>query len=111
MTRRTTAESRPRHELPLVDEAALAAARHADRLLAAAQAGGHARWATFMEPIPGRLRDDPPAELRAVARRARAAFGPKDSIRDVLPDELALPFRDSIDRVLAVLARAEADRA
>ena len=111
MTRRIAAESRPRHELPLVDEAALAAARRGDQLLAAAQAGGHARWVAFMEPILGRLRDDPPAELGAVARRARAAFGPKDSIRDVLPDELALPFRDAIDRLLAVLARAEAERA
>jgi len=110
VTRRTTGESRPRHELPVIDEAALAAARHADRLLAAAQAGGHARWAAFLEPIPGRLRDDPPAELRAVARRARAAFGPKDSICDVLPDELALPLRDALDRLLVVLARAEADR-
>ncbi len=112
MTRRgTTREVRPRHALPLVDEAALAAARHADRLLASALAGGHARWAAFLEPIPGRLRDDPPAELQAIARRARAAYGPKDSVRDVLPDELALPFRDAIDELLAVLARAEAELA
>lgn len=108
--RPTVPPDRPRHELPAIDEAALVAARAADRLLAAAADGGLDRWATVLGPIPGRLRDDPPAALAATARRARAIYGPKDSIRDVLPDELTLPFRDALDRLLRELARLEAER-
>jgi hypothetical protein len=107
--------SRPaRHELPAIDEAALAAARHADRLVdaaraaAAAGAPGATRWAAFLEPLPERLRDAPPAELRSVARRARAAYGPKDSVVDVLPADLAIAFRDAIDDLARILARHEA---
>ena len=107
--------SRPgRHELPAIDEAALAAARHADRLVDAARAAvaagapGAARWAAFLEPLPERLRDAPPAELRSVARRARAAYGLKDSIADVLPADLAIAFRDAIDDLARVLTRHEA---
>ena len=103
-----------RHELPAIDEAALAAARHADRLVAAARSAesagspGAARWAAFLEPLPDRLRDAPPGELRAVARRARAAYGPKDSIAEVLPADLALAFRDAIDDLARALMRHEA---
>ena len=103
-----------RHELPAIDEAALAAARHADRLVdaaraaAAAGAPGAARWAVFLEPLPERLRDAPPAELRSVARRARAAYGLKDSIADVLPADLTIAFRDAIDDLARVLTRHEA---
>jgi hypothetical protein len=43
-----------------------------------------------------------------VARRARAAYGPKDSVADVVPTELALAFRDAIDDLARVLARHEA---
>ncbi|MHB8460503.1 MAG: hypothetical protein ACYDAK_10430 [Candidatus Limnocylindrales bacterium] len=93
-----------RHELPEIDAAALAAARHADRLLAAARASGSERWARFLAPLPDRLRDEAPAALRRTAARARAAFGPKDSIRDALPDELTLPFRDALDALGRVLA-------
>jgi hypothetical protein len=102
-----------RHELPAIDEAGLAAARHADRLLDAARAAeaagaaGAARWATFLAPLPERLRDAPASELRSVARRARAAYGPKDSIADVLSADLAIAFRDSIDDLTRVLARHE----
>ena len=99
----------PRHELPALDEAALAAARAADRLLAAATEAGSERWAAVLAPIPGRLRDDPPAALAGTARRARSIYGPKDSIRDALPDELTLPFRDALDRLLRELARLEAE--
>jgi hypothetical protein len=103
-----------RHELPAIDEAALVAARHADRLVAAARAAesagspGAARWAAFLEPLPDRLRDAPPGELRSVARRARAAYGPKDSIAEVLPADLAITFRDAIDDLARVLTRHEA---
>jgi len=107
--------SRPaRHELPAIDEAALLAARRADALLASARsaaaagAPGAERWAAFLEPLPERLRDALPAELRSVARRARAAYGPKDSILDVLPADLAVAFRDAIDDLARVLSRHDA---
>lgn len=94
-----------RHEVPAIDEAALVAARHADRLLAAAQAAGHVRWERFLAPFPERLRDEEPAALRKTALVARAAYGPRDSIRDALPDDLTVPFQGSLDRLLKVLAR------
>ena len=103
-----------RHEYPAIDDAALAAARHADRLVDAARAAasvgapGAARWAAFLEPLPDRLRDAPPGDLRSVARRARAAYGPKDSIAEVLPADLAIAFRDAIDDLIRVLVRHEA---
>ncbi len=97
-----------RHELPEIDEAGLAAARAADRLLAAARATGSARWEAFLAPLPERLRDAPPGELRVAARRGRAAFGAKDSIADVLPWDDAMAFRDALDRLLKLLARREA---
>ena len=97
-----------RHERPAIDDAALAAARHADRLLASARELGSDRWIAFLEPIPDRLRDDELPALRATAVRARAAYGPKDSVRDALPEEVTEPFLDSIDRLLRELARREA---
>ncbi len=99
-----------RHELPAIDAAALAAARWADRLLDAARERGTTRWIEVLEPIPDQLRDADPAVLRAIARHARAAYGTKDSIREVLPDELTLPFRDALDRLIGELARHELRR-
>jgi hypothetical protein len=96
-----------RHELPAVDEAGLQAARHADRIVAAADASGSERWRRYFEPMPDRLRDDEPRSLRQVALRARAAYGPKDSIRDVLPAEVTEPFLESIDRLLKQLNRRD----
>jgi hypothetical protein len=96
-----------RHERPAIDETALAAARTADRLLDAARASGHARWIAYLEPIPDHLRDDGIADLRKTALRARAAYGPKDSIRDVLPREVTEPFLDAIDRLLKELNRRD----
>ena len=101
--------SRPRHELPAIDQAALAAARSADRLLDAARAIESRRWIAYLEPVPGHLRDDPVRDLRATARAARSAFGAKDSIAEVFPEELTRPFRDDLDRLLKVLARAEVE--
>jgi hypothetical protein len=95
-----------RHERPAIDEAGLVAARYADRLLAAARAIGSERWIAYLEPLPDRLRDDDPVALRATATRSRAAYGVKDSIRDVLPPELTEPFLDSIDRLIRELNRA-----
>ena len=84
----------------------MAAARHADRLLAAAREMGSGRWVAYLEPLPDRLRDDEPVALRATATRCRAAYGVKDSIRDVLPAELTEPFLDSIDRLIRELNRS-----
>jgi hypothetical protein len=98
-----------RHEYPAIDEAGLVAARQADRVLAAARERGADRWVEFLAPLPDRLRDDPPADLRPAALRARAAYGPKDSIREALPPEVTEPFLEAIDRLLRELAR-EANR-
>jgi hypothetical protein len=38
----------------------------------------------------------------------RAAFGPKDSIRDALPAEFTEPLLESVDRLLRILARRDA---
>lgn len=95
-----------RHERPAIDEAGLVAARHADRLLTAARELGSERWIAYLEPLPDRLRDDEPGALRATATRCRAAFGVKDSIRDVLPESLTEPFLDSIDRLIRELNRS-----
>ena len=95
-----------RHERPAIDEAGLVAARHADRLLAAAREIGSARWIAYLEPLPDRLRDDEPTALRATATRCRAAYGVKDSIRDALPADLTEPFLESIDRLIRELNRA-----
>lgn len=97
-----------RHERPAIDDAALVAARDADRLLTAARSVGDARWTAFLAPLPDRLRDAPLDDLPGVARRCRAAFGPKDSIREVLPAELTEPFLASVDRLLRLLARRDA---
>jgi hypothetical protein len=99
-----------RHEVPAVDEAALAAARAADKLLACARERGSGRWAEFLAPVPDLLRDAGVGELRAVVMRARAAYGPRDSIRDALPAELTGPFLDDLDRLRKILARERAER-
>ena len=94
-----------RHERPVIDDLAMVAARHADRMLAAARDRGSDRWVTFLTPVPDRLRDEDLPGLRAVAVRARAAYGPKDSIRDALPETLTEPFLGSIDRLIRELDR------
>lgn len=98
---------RARHEYPVIDDLALAAARHADRLLAAARERELARWTAYLDPLPDRLRDEDLRGLRAAAVRARAAYGPKDSIRDALPWDLTEPFLDAIDRLLREINRAK----
>jgi hypothetical protein len=97
-----------RHERPAIDEAALLAARAGDRMLVAAREAGSPRWVAYLEPLPDRLRDDEIADLRRVALRARSAYGPKDSVRDVLPRDLTEPFLDAVDRLLKELARRDA---
>jgi hypothetical protein len=106
MPDRTQVRGPARHQVPAIDELAMTAARHADRLLAAARERGADRWVTFLEALPDRLRDDELPALRATAMRARAAYGPKDSVRDVLPADLTEPFLDAIDRLLREMNRA-----
>ncbi len=96
--------------MPAVDEAALAAARAADKLLAAAQERGLQRWSEFLAPVPDLLRDGKLGELRSVVMRARAAYGPRDSIRDALPAEVTGPFLEDLDRLRKILARELAER-
>jgi len=93
-----------------VDEAALEAALRVDRLLAAARDAGIERWARYFAPLPDRLRDDPLRDLRRAASLVRAAYGPKDSVRDVLPAEVTEPALAATDRLLKVIARYEAHR-
>ena len=104
----TTARRGPaRHERPVIDEAALVAARAADRVLDAARDAGVIRWAAYFEPLPDRLRDDDVADLRRTAMRIRAAYGPKDSVRDALPAAATEPLLDAVDKLLKELARRE----
>ena len=94
-----------RHELPDIDAAALAAARAADVALREARSVGSDRWARYLDPLPDRLRDEALRDLRSTARRIRAAFGPKDSIRDTLPEEATEPLLLAVDRLLKAIAR------
>jgi hypothetical protein len=97
-----------RHERPDIDDAAMVAARAADRLLAVATDLGSRRWIEFFGPLPDRLRDDDLHDLRSTAVRARAAFGPKDSVREVLPADVTEPLLEAIDRLLKAIARRDA---
>ena len=99
-----------RHETPEIDAAALDAARAADRLLATAVAAGSQRWIRYLSTMPDRFRDDPIPSLRAAARAGRSAFGPKDSVRDALPESATEPFLDAVDRLLKLIARWEVHR-
>ncbi len=99
-----------RHELPDIDVAALDAARAADAAVAVARDMGADRWLAYLAPIPDRLRDDTLRELRLTARRARAAYGPKDSIRDALPEAVTEPLLLTIDRLLKAIARHDLNR-
>ncbi len=94
-----------RHEIPEIDDLALIAARHADRLLAAARDRDATRWIIFLAPLPDRLRDDDLRGLRSAAMRARAAYGPKDSVRDVLPEDVTEPFLEAVDRLIRQMNR------
>ena len=105
MTDRHTVSRRPRHDLGEIDDLGLAAARHADRLLASSRERGQARWTAFLEPLPDRLRDEELPALRATAVRARAAYGAKDSIRDALPADLTEPFLEALDRLIRAINR------
>jgi len=106
----TGAPGPARHELAEIDEAALVAACTADRLLDTARRLGSQRWTDFLAPIPEELRDSGVEQLLKVVQRARAAYGHKDSIRDVLPAELTEPFLDQLDRLRKLVVRQLAER-
>jgi hypothetical protein len=88
----------------------MAAARSAEKLLESARERGSQRWVDFLAPVPDLLRDAGVGELWVVAQRARAAYGPKDSIREALPPELTEPFLTQLDRLRKALARESAER-
>jgi hypothetical protein len=98
-----------RHDIPSIDEAALAAARAADVLLEEAGTRGIARWERYLAPLPEMLRDGDLRDLRAAARTGRSAFGPKDSVLDALPTAPCIAFRDALDVLLKRIARYEAE--
>jgi hypothetical protein len=100
-----------RHDIPAIDEAALAAARAADVLLEGARTRGIARWERYLAPIPEALRDGDLRDLRAAARSGRSAFGVKDSVLDALPHADCIAFRDALDVLLKRVARYEAEAA
>ncbi len=95
-----------RHQYPVIDDLGLAAARHADRLLAAARERGHARWTAISSRCRIGSATTTCAGCGPRRVRSRAAYGPKDSIRDVLPPDLTEPFLESIDRLLREINRS-----
>jgi hypothetical protein len=97
-----------RHQLPEIDADALTAARAADAALAAAREMGNERWERYLARVPDRLRDDPIRGIRSTAMAVRAAYGPKDSIRDALPEAVTEPLLKAVDRLLKTIARHEA---
>jgi hypothetical protein len=99
-----------RHELPAIDEAALTAARAADKMLEFARDRGLQRWSDFLGPVPDQLRDAGVKQLVVVVQRARAAYGPKDSIREAMPPEVTEPFLLALDRLKKALMRELAER-
>jgi hypothetical protein len=100
----------PRHELGDIDAAALVAARAADAALAVAREMESDRWVRYLERLPERLRDDPLRDLRGAVRTARAAYGPKDSIREALPELVTEPLLRAVDRLQKAISRFDAHR-
>ena len=101
--------SPPRWQDPALDEAALAVAR-AIRGAVKELERTAPRWATWFEALLPALEDGDRPALEAAARRARAAFGARDSVLDAWPSADALQLRDLIDRLQRVLARRDAER-
>ena len=103
--RLTGAPGPARHELPAIDEWALAAARAVDPMVAAAGDRAAARWLAVLAPLPELLRDGDLVQVRRAAIRVRAAYGPKDSIRDTLPPDVTEPCLVAVDRLIRALNR------
>lgn len=99
-----------RWQVPAVDAAALALARHVRESMTALRSAGRPRWLTVLDPLVEPLEDGDLASLEAAARRVRAAFGVGESVaEDLAPDE-ARVLRDAADATLRELARYEARR-
>ena len=98
----------PRWQDPQLDEAALDVARRVRVAVASLRRGGHERWASFLEPLLPALEDGDRADLLVAARRARAAFGARDSVLDAAPDPEMLGLRDAVDRLQLLLERRRA---
>lgn len=96
--------SAPRWQDPALDEAALAVARGVRSAVRALE-GSSPRWATWFEAVLPALEDGDRRALEAAAKRARAAFGAKDSVLDVWTAPEARHLRDLIDRLQRVLAQ------
>ena len=97
--------------MPAIDEAALRGGALADRLLAAARVAGNERWATYLAPLPDRLRDDEPRRAAphgdAGAGRLRPeGLDPRRPARPSSPSRSSRP----IDRLLRVLRPARRRR-
>ncbi len=69
---------------------------------------GQARWAALFEPLVVAFEDGDRADLLAAARRARAAFGARDSVLDAWDSDDALRLRDALDRLQLLLDRRQA---
>ena len=98
----------PRWEDPSLDEAALAAARLTERALGALRERGATRWVAFFEPLVPMFQDGDRDDLLRATRRARAAFGARDSVLDEWPTDDALRLRDRVDSLQALLDRRRA---
>ena len=96
--------SPPRWQDPVLDEAALAVARAVRGAIRALE-GSSPRWATWFEALLPALEDGDRPALETAAKRARAAYGAKDSVMDVWTAPEARQLRDLIDRLQLVLAR------
>jgi hypothetical protein len=100
----------PRWQDPGLDEAALEVARRVRGALAALGGLGQERWVGYLEPLLPAFEDGDQADLLAACRRARAAFGPRDSLSEAWPSDDAALLRDSIDRLQRLLDRRTALR-
>jgi len=98
----------PRWQDPQLDEAALEVARRVRLAVAGLRDHGHERWVAFLEPLAPAFEDGDRADLLAAARRARAAFGARDSVLDVAPGPDMLQLRDAVDRLQLLLERRRA---
>ncbi len=95
----------PRWQDPVLDEAALELARLVRGAVVALGALGHERWVAFLEPLVPVFEDGDRADLLLAARRARAAFGARDSILDAWPSDEARRLRDAVDHLQHLIDR------
>ena len=107
----TRAHPAPRWEDPALDEAALRVALLMRGAVVTLRVGGHERWAAYLEPLVASFEDGDRADLLRAARKARAAYGARDSVLEAWPSPDAIRLRDGLDALLALLERRQATRA